>query len=164
MDTVPVYEVPKASAYESIVVPSIDSVRMVHLLKTLIVQDKHILCCGPTGTGKSVNISLYLQKQAPENFQGVFVNFSAQTNVNQFQDLVDSKLEKRRRGVYGAPAGKKLVLFVDDLNMPMKEYYGAQPPIELLRQWLDHKGWYNRKDLVFFEIHDLIFVSASGVT
>ena len=46
--------------------------------------------------------------------------------------------------------------------MPKKEEYGAQPPIELIRQWLDHQGWYNRGTKEFWEIQDIVFVTAMG--
>lgn len=46
--------------------------------------------------------------------------------------------------------------------MPKKEFFGAQPPIELIRQYLDHKGWYNRKDHDFRRLDDMVLLSAMG--
>jgi len=59
-------------------------------------------------------------------------------------------------------AGTRYIVMVDDLNMPAREKYFAQPPLELLRQWMDHSGWYDRKLLQFREIIDTIYVAAMG--
>jgi len=53
----------------------------------------------------------------------------------------------------GAPAGKRMIIFVDDLNMPKLDTYGSQPPIELLRQYQDFAGLYDREKLFWKEIH-----------
>jgi dynein heavy chain len=69
---------------------------------------------------------------------------------------------KRRQRVFGPPLGKRFVIFLDDMNMPKREKYFAQPPIELLRQWFDHGGWFDRKTLQFVEIVDVSFIGAMG--
>ncbi|KAG5177491.1 dynein heavy chain and region D6 of dynein motor-domain-containing protein [Tribonema minus] len=155
--------------FSEIVVPTTESVRTTFLLDLLAPRGHHVLLCGPTGTGKTVNISQYLMGQSTvrgrrvdEAIVPMMMTLSAQTSANQTQDMVDGKCEKRRKGVFGPPGGKRFVLHVDDLNMPKRETYGAQPPIELLRQWFDQGGWFDRKELVFRRIIDLTMVCSMG--
>jgi len=56
-ETVSAYQVDSKAAYGEIVVPTFDSIRMQFLKKLLLVNKKHILCPGPTGTGKTINIT-----------------------------------------------------------------------------------------------------------
>ncbi|KAG7256266.1 hypothetical protein CRUP_029316 [Coryphaenoides rupestris] len=52
---------------------------------------------------------------------------------------------------------------LDMLLTNRKPTYGAQPPIELLRQWMDHRGWYDRKQIgTFKQLVDINFACAMG--
>ncbi|XP_062843095.1 dynein axonemal heavy chain 1 [Trichomycterus rosablanca] len=151
------------TSYSDIIVPTADTVRMSFLLDMLLSNKKPVLCVGPTGTGKTLTLSDKLLKNMPPEYISHFLMFSARTSANQTQDYVDSKLDKRRKGVFGPPLGKYFIFFIDDLNMPMLETYGAQPPIELLRQWMDHGGWYDRKLIgTFKQLMDINFACAMG--
>jgi dynein heavy chain len=71
-------------------------------------------------------------------------------------------LERRRKNTYAPPGYKRSIVFVDDLNMPEKEVYGAQPPIEFLRQWMDYTGWYDLGTNEFRWSNDIQFICAMG--
>ena len=72
------------------------------------------------------------------------------------------KLEKVSRTTLGAPPGKKNAIFVDDINMPTVEQYGAQPPIELLRLFLDKKGLYERAEWQWKSVIKTTLIAAAA--
>ena len=147
----------------SMIVPTIDTVRTHYLIDFCIKHKRPLLMCGPTGTGKSAYIQNYLMNSLDKaTYMAFFINFSAQTTANQVQEIFMSRLDKRRKGVFGPPMMKKAAFFVDDMNMPQMEKYGAQPPIELLRMYADHGYWYDKKDTSSFVLQDIQLVSAMG--
>jgi dynein heavy chain len=158
------FEIPHDASYTEIIVPTPDSIRNTTLVKQLVKSSKHVITAGPTGTGKTKNIVELLTKGLPENkYLSIIINFSAQTTARQTQDSIDSKLEKKGINKYG-PIGNDRhgAIFIDDLNIPVREPSGAQPPIELLRQWLDHKGWYELKSRQLKFVDRLIMIGAMG--
>lgn len=50
--------------------------------------------------------------------------FSNNITADKTQHFIDSRLERRRKGVYGPPFSHKYVFFIDDLMMPFKDDYG----------------------------------------
>eukprot|EP00434_Breviolum_minutum_P012046 symbB.v1.2.010620.t2/scaffold696.1/size260109/13 len=145
------FDIPKEALAHQVMVPTTDTVRSAFLLQTLVSSEYHVV----------IQQEL-LKRFDKDKYSVISFAFSAQTNANQTQDIIDGKLDKRKKGTFGPPFGKRCLLFIDDMNMPAKEKYDAQPPIELLRQWMDAAGWYDRKTAEFRNLVDLIFIGAMG--
>ncbi|XP_041984652.1 dynein axonemal heavy chain 12 [Aricia agestis] len=143
------------------VVPTLESEKLAYVLNLHTKYFKPFIVIGPTGTGKSFYVQNFLMNNIDmEKYIPGFITFTTTTSANQTQDLVISKLVKIRKNFYGPTKGKKALIFIDDMNMPAKEKYGAQPAIELLRLYLDQKHWYDLKTTDKIYIKDTLFYGA----
>ncbi|CAH8560243.1 unnamed protein product [Schistosoma turkestanicum] len=153
----------KQIPFFDMIVPTVDTIRYGYMLEKLLAAKQSVLFTGLTGVGKSVVVRGTLNNiSESNNYVPAYLNFSAQTSSNRTQEIIESKLEKKKKYVLGAPKDKRVILFVDDLNMPKQDTYGSQPPIELLRQYQDFHGFYDRDKLVWIKIKDMTLCAACG--
>lgn len=48
----------------------------------------------------------------------LMVSFSSRTTSMDIQRNLEANVEKRTKDTYGPPMGKRLLVFMDDMNMP----------------------------------------------
>ena len=77
---------------------------------------------------------------------------------------MEKPLEKKAGKKYGPPGTKKLVYFIDDMNMPEVDTYGTVQPHTLLRQHLDYTHWYDRQKMTLKEISNVQYVACMNPT
>jgi dynein heavy chain len=103
--------------FYNVFVPTTDSVLYTHLLENLAPR-KPLLFVGESGTAKTVTIQNYLGSLSSESSTKLNMNFSSRTTSLDVQTNIEANVDKRAGIKYGPPTGKKLVIFIDDMNMP----------------------------------------------
>ncbi|KAJ3128700.1 hypothetical protein HK098_003691 [Nowakowskiella sp. JEL0407] len=162
-DRLPPYEHDADMPLQSVLVHTSETIRIRYLLDVLADNGKPVVLIGNAGCGKTVLIQEKLSSYGDERLI-VNVPFNFYTTAASLQAILEKPLEKKAGRNFGPPGTKKLIYFLDDLNMPEVDKYGTASPHTLLRQYLDYRHWYDRGKLTLKEIHNCQYIACMNPT
>ncbi|MCQ2815633.1 MAG: AAA family ATPase [archaeon] len=172
-------EIGEFELFADIIIPNVEVTRLSRITAINMIEERAVLFVGGSGTGKSAVCKYFLKKEMEnlsklkkikdkENdiiFENCTINFNSFTESSILQANIDSNIRQRVGVQFGPEYNHKKIFFLDDLNMPQLDIFGTQSHVELLRQIIDYKFYYDRKELENVKmLNDLLFVGAQNPT
>ncbi|KAL2088081.1 hypothetical protein ACEWY4_016909 [Coilia grayii] len=159
----PTFEMEPDVPLQTVLVPTAETICLAYLLELLVRRGKPVMLVGNAGVGKSILVSHQVE-QLRDDYTVTKVPFNYYTTSAMLQRVLEKPLEKKAGRNFGPAGTKKLIYFVDDLNMPEVDAYGTVQPHTLIRQHLDYSHWYDRQRLVLKEIHNCQYITCMNPT
>ena len=163
-EKVPEYAHNPTMVFGNIYVATMETQRLTYLLELLMPNKHACMFVGGAGTGKTTIMADKLRNMDADAFAFMNINLNCFTDSMLLQGAMESVLEKKTGRTFGPTGSKKMVYFIDDINMPQVDKYGTQQPIALLRQLFDYDGWYSRDKLTWRDIQNVQAVSCLNPT
>ncbi|XP_069808270.1 dynein axonemal heavy chain 9 isoform X2 [Dendropsophus ebraccatus] len=149
---------------QACLVHTTETIRVRYFMDKLLDNRRPVMLVGNAGTGKSVLVGEKLSSLDPDEYLIKNVPFNYYTTSAMLQAILEKPLEKKSGRNYGPPGTKKLIYFIDDMNMPEVDTYGTVQPHTLIRQHMDYSHWYDRTKLTMKEIMNVQYVSCMNPT
>uniref|UniRef100_A0A7N8XCZ9 Dynein, axonemal, heavy polypeptide 9 like n=1 Tax=Mastacembelus armatus TaxID=205130 RepID=A0A7N8XCZ9_9TELE len=148
---------------QKVLVHTPETICLTYFMDLLLHRGKPIMLVGNAGVGKTILVSDKVAR-LKEDFMVAKVPFNYYTTSAMLQRVLEKPLEKKAGRKFAPPTTKRLIYFVDDLNMPEVDVYGTVQPHTLIRQHLDYNHWYDRQRLVLKEIHNCQYITCMNPT
>ncbi|KAF4732244.1 hypothetical protein FOZ63_029748, partial [Perkinsus olseni] len=151
-----------------LVIPTIDTERHGQCINAWIASRRHFILCGPPGSGKSMTL-LSALRALGDTLDVVSLNFSSESTPELLMRTLMMYCEccqtstgwrLRPSGGTAGTSDKWLVVFCDEINLPVPDDYGTQRVIMFIRQIIEAQGFYRPSDRSWVEVERILFVGA----
>ncbi|XP_075374925.1 dynein axonemal heavy chain 17-like isoform X4 [Mycteria americana] len=163
-EKVPKFELDPEVPLQASMVHTTETIRVRYFMDLLMEKQRPVMLVGNAGTGKSVLMWDKLKVLSADEYLVQSVPFNFYTTSAMLQAVLEKPLEKKSGRNYGPPGTRRLIYFIDDMNMPEVDKYGTVAPHTLIRQHVDHGHWYDRTKLTQKDVHNCQYVACMNPT
>lgn len=146
-------------------VPTISALQDTDLFRTWLQDEQPIIVCGPEGCGKGLLINHALRRMMVESditCSIATLHCNAQTSsrdvLRKLRQFCSTTTGNSGR-VYRPKEGRRLVLYLKNINLPVPDKYDTSEIVMFLQQAIMHNGFYD-DDLEFVQLEHIQIVAS----
>ena len=109
-----------------VTVPTQETCSVTYWMELFVSERRPVMLAGPAGTGKTQMVNGMLAKQDPDVRISTTINFNFYTTSAVLLTTMVIPLEKKTGVNFGPPGQKKLIYFIDDINLPEVDKYAGR--------------------------------------
>ena len=103
------------------------------------------LLLGPVASGKTEIVMETVKTGFAQSHDFFSVHLTTHDGPQSIRNAIFRRLHLQAGStdVFGPPPGRSFAMFFDDMNLPIRDEFGAQPPLEFLRHMMERGGFYD---------------------
>ena len=113
------------AAFQAVLVHTAETTRVRYFMDLLLETKRPVMLVGNAGCGKTVLAQDKFASMDPDQYLITNVPFNYYTTSAMLQLVLEKPLEKKAGRNYGPPGSKKMIYFIDDMNMPEVILFGV---------------------------------------
>jgi dynein heavy chain len=133
---VPEWQAPRRLIFSQLLIPTSDSIRADYIMDKIsglpVIRHKgrhenclkNTLLVGGSGTAKTSVAIIFSNKFDNNHMLFKRINFSSATEPRNFQDSIESEIERKQARIFVPPNNKEMTVFLDDMSMPYVNAWG----------------------------------------
>ena len=152
--------------YDKVFIHTLETIPYFWLCDKLIKSNTPVFYNGKENSGKTFLITTLLNKLYTKemSIKRIKMLISHQTKANDIEDYLMKHVDVLKKDIYGDKYGKRVVLFIDDLNVNQRhDEYGSSEVIEEIRKLVNTKCVYDSKYNVFKYLNQFNVVACGNV-
>ncbi|KAF6216101.1 hypothetical protein GE061_000439 [Apolygus lucorum] len=122
-----------------------------------------VLLVGQSGSAKTSIVGQYLEKLDQSTYDRLVVHLTPRSGSLKLQSLIETKLERVASRRFAPQTKKKLLVFIDDLDMTTNNRRGQTETYEFLKFLIERNAMYGRgEEKGMFHVNNIHFIGALG--
>ena len=150
--------------YNKVFIPNDENISYMWIVSNYVKSNQNVFYSGKPAMGKSILLNTLLNNLDASKYKCIRYLINYNTTSKKLEDTIFKNLNYIKRDIIGDSHDRKIVFFVDDINLQKNDQYNIQNTHELIRQIINTNSIYDLNHSINKNVNKMNILTCGNVS